>query len=138
MNRNLDLLLAILPGVKKMVLVALENFFLDLKSSLTTHRQTHQLATSTCCLNQTYFVVLHVKTESKIPQEDQRSSCTSIERICDANFTFKDTKKLTRTVNYTTTHFQIISLASLHRQALQPRITHIRLGEVTEVDLLFI
>lgn len=30
MNRNLDLLLAILPGVKKMVLVALENFFFRL------------------------------------------------------------------------------------------------------------
>ena len=133
MNRNLDLLLAILPGVKKMVLVALENFFFRLIKL--NHAQTHQLATSTCCLNQTYFVVLHAKTGSRIPQEDQRSSCTSIERICDANFTFKDTKKQTRTLNYTTTHFQIISLASLHRQALQPRITHIRLGEVIEVDL---
>ena len=63
MNRNLDLLLAILPGVKKMVLVALENFFFRLIKL--NHAQTHQLATSTCRLNQTYFVVLHVKTEAK-------------------------------------------------------------------------
>lgn len=76
-----------------------------------------------------------LKQEAKFVKRSKGVPALQLNEYAMQDFTFKDTKKQTRTLNYTTTHFQIISLASLHRQALQPRITHIRLGEVIEVDL---